>query len=167
MIRQKVSMDDEDIYLRKRYQSDSICDTSILLKNVKSKARLTPGKGKIGVWIMRKNATIYLFNVDQIQNTTTGERVKTVTSVVRIQGSEARNTYEASQAQTSLRGTILIQNRVYKKQQYIYFKENGQGLVYKSNSTARAEDEHLIKINYEDVKEDGLKELIEDAIQEL
>lgn len=120
---------------------------------------------------MRKNATIYLFNVDQIQNTTTGERVKTVTSVVRIQGSvgpTGSSTYwQAQAANVQLRGTILIQNRVYKKQQYIYFKENGQGQVYKSNSTARAEDEHLIKINYEDVKEDGLKELIEDAIQEL
>lgn len=120
---------------------------------------------------MRKNATIYLFNVEQVQNQDTGERVKTVQSVVRVQGSIGPTgsvTYwQAQAANVQLRGTIVIQHRVYKQQKYIYFKDNGQGLVYQSNSVARAEDEHLIKINYEDVKEDGMKELIEDAIQGL
>ena len=117
---------------------------------------------------MRKNATIYLFNVEQVQDPDTGERVKTVQSVVRVQGSvgpTGSSTYwQAQAANVQLRGTIQIQNRVYNKQKYIYFKENGQGQVYSCNSTAKAEDEHLIKVNYEDVKEEGMKELIEDAI---
>ena len=120
---------------------------------------------------MRKNATIYLFNILQEPVLDTGERIKTVQSVVKIQGSVgptgSQTYWQAQAANVQLQGTIIIQNRVYKKQQYIYFKENGQGLVYRRNSDARAEDEHLIKINYEDVKEEGIKELIEDAIQGL
>ena len=117
---------------------------------------------------MRINTTIYLFNIVQVQDLNTGERVKTIKSVVRVQGSvgpTGSSTYwRAQAANVQLRGTIQIQNRVYNKQKYIYFKENGQGQVYRCNSTAKAEDEHLIKVNYEDVKEEGMKELIEDAI---
>ena len=121
---------------------------------------------------MRKNATIYLFNVTQQQNQETGERTKTIEGVIRVQGSvgpTGSTTYwQAQAANIELRGTILIQHRVYKKQQYLYFKDiHGQGQVYKRNSEARAEDEHLIKINYEDVKETDIKELIENVIQGL
>lgn len=115
--------------------------------------------------IMRGNCTIQLFDVDTIQNTTTGERVKTVVSRVKLNGEKSTvgmsTFWGAAAINITLDFTVMIRARMYKNQKYIYMENE----LYEVYNVAKADNPINLRLNVRELKDSELKELIEDVME--
>jgi hypothetical protein len=117
---------------------------------------------------MQANITVYLFNVESVQDPISGDRSKTVLSFKKVIGelSEvgANTFWNAHSNQVELVATVQINRQVYKNNKFIYFKRDGVGYALEVNNVAKGESFEKIRLNLSETKEPGVKEMIENAI---
>ncbi len=117
---------------------------------------------------MQANITVYLFNVESVQDPISGDRSKTVLSFKKVIGelSEvgANTFWNAHSNQVELVDTVQINRQVYKNNKFIYFKRDGVGYALEVNNVAKGESFEKIRLNLSETKEPGVKEMIENAI---
>ena len=114
---------------------------------------------------MRANCTIHLFDVDTYQNTETGKRQKQVVARVKLNGEKSTvgmsTFWSATAANVNLDYTVMIRAKMYSRQKYLYM----EGELYEIYNAAKADDPINIRLNVRELKDDELKELIEDAME--
>jgi hypothetical protein len=117
---------------------------------------------------MQSNATIYLFDIDTVQDPINGERTRSVKSFKKIIGelSEvgANTFWNAHSNNVNLAATVQIFKQAYKNNKFIYIKSRNMSEVYEVNNIAKGESFEKVRLNLTVATDEDLKELIENAI---
>lgn len=113
---------------------------------------------------MKSNCTIHLFDVDTEQNQATGERQKTVVARVKLNGEKSTvgmsTFWSATSANIRLDYSVTIRARMYDNQKYVYM----EGKLYEVYNVAKAENPANLRLNVNELKDNELKELIDDVM---
>jgi len=117
---------------------------------------------------MLSNSTIYLFDIETIQDPINGERMRSIKSVKKVIGELSEvgaNTYwNAHSNNVNLVATVQIFKHAYKNNKFIYIKSRGMSELYEVNNVAKGESFEKIRLNLTVSTDEDLKELIKNAI---
>jgi len=117
---------------------------------------------------MLANATVYLFDVESVQDPISGDRSRTVSSFKKVVGEVSEvgaNTFwNAHSNQMELVSTVQINRQVYKNNKFIYYKKDGVSYALEVTNVAKGESFDKVRLNLSETKEPGVKEMIENAI---
>lgn len=108
-------------------------------------------------------STIYLFNINQVQNQNTGKRENVVEKTAKIIGEIGQvgttTFWNATSENIALSHTVQINYKSFDNEKYLAFRSKGKIKVLTVNNTAAGIKPHLIKIHCTETKKD-----IEDMI---
>jgi len=117
---------------------------------------------------MLSNVTVYLFDVDSVQDPISGDRSRSILSFKKVLGEltevGATTFWNAHTNNVELVATVQIQRQVYKKNKFVYYKKDGLSYALEVSNTAKGESFEKIRLNLSETKEPGVKEMIENAI---
>lgn len=115
---------------------------------------------------MRLNCTVFLCDVETIQDATTGERTKNVVKARKIGGESTivgmATFWSAASANVQLDRTVNVRSRMYQNQKYGLLDD---GKLYEVVNAGKADDPSIIRLNLKQVNDNELKELISDAVE--
>lgn len=114
---------------------------------------------------MRANCTIFLCDVETIQDATTGERTKNVVHARKLNGENTNvgmsTFWSAASSNVRLDRSVNIRARMYQNQKYTLMESK----LYEVVNAGKAEDPSIIRLNLKQVNDNELKELISDAVE--
>ena len=114
---------------------------------------------------MRANCTVILFDVETIQDDTTGDRTKNVVSLRKLNGEKTNvgmsTFWSAAGVNVNLDHSVNIRSRMYQNQKYLYMEQK----LYEVYNVGKADDPINIRLNVRQIKDNELKELIIDALE--
>ena len=114
---------------------------------------------------MRANCTIFLIDVETIQDDTTGDRTVNVTNYRKLQGEKTNvgmsTFWSAAAANVQLDYSVNIRSRMYGGQKYSVI----QSKLYEIYNVGKADDLVNIRLNIRQVQDIQLKEAIIDALE--